>query len=286
MAGRNRGAASASGGGGGGRGSGSAGCLIWLVVFSFIFLLFVLNWGRISDTLQRTNFNEIFKNQRQTDKPQPTAPVNPAPKVEEPLSGARPGLAPAGTTTPPKPAGSAGRGADSIEVPDATSTKPPAGPNPAAVTAAEKALTAAQPQKARSATLFFVRIDDDGVIVRQDVPRLVPLSDSPLTDALAALIRGPNEDELRKHLVSLIPAGTKLLSVRVQGSTAVVNLNEAFMYNHYGIEGYAGQLKQIVYTATAFPTVHDVQILIDGERHDYLGGEGVYIGKPLSRNSF
>jgi len=58
------------------------------------------------------------------------------------------------------------------------------------------------------------------------------------------------------------------------------------MYNHYGIEGYAGQLKQVVYTATAFPTVQDVQILIEGSKRDYLGGEGVFIGKPLSRNSF
>ena len=58
------------------------------------------------------------------------------------------------------------------------------------------------------------------------------------------------------------------------------------MYNRFGIEGYAGQLKQVVYTATTFPTVQDVQILIEGETRDYLGGEGVFIGRPLSRNSF
>jgi spore germination protein GerM len=146
--------------------------------------------------------------------------------------------------------------------------------------------TALVPQRSRGATLYFVRIDDDGVIVRQEVKRQIPASDQPLTDALAALIGGPSEDELRHHLLSLIPQGTKLLSAQVRGSTAYLNFNEAFMYNHYGIEGYAGQLKQIVYTATAFPSVQDVQILIEGERHDYLGGEGVYIGRPLSRNSF
>jgi spore germination protein GerM len=58
------------------------------------------------------------------------------------------------------------------------------------------------------------------------------------------------------------------------------------MYNHYGVEGYLAQLKQIVYTATTFPSVQDVQILVEGKQKDYLGGEGVYIGKPLSRNSF
>jgi spore germination protein GerM len=131
-----------------------------------------------------------------------------------------------------------------------------------------------------------VRIDDDGVIVRQEVKRQISVSDSPLLDSLDALLKGPNEDELRHKLISLVPAGTKLLSAQVKGSTAVLNFNEAFMYNHYGIEGYAGQLKQIVFTATSFPNVQDVQILIEGEKHDYLGGEGVYIGRPLSRSSF
>jgi len=118
------------------------------------------------------------------------------------------------------------------------------------------------------------------------VKRQVAISDSPLLDSLAALLQGPTEGELRRSLISLVPQGTRLLSAQVRGSTAYLNFNEAFMYNHYGIEGYAGQLKQIVYTSTAFPTVQDVQILIEGEKHDYLGGEGVYIGRPLSRNSF
>ena len=122
--------------------------------------------------------------------------------------------------------------------------------------------------------------------MRQEVKRPVAVSDSPLLDSLAALLKGPSEDEIRKKLISLVPMGTKLLSAQVRGSTAFLNFNEAFMYNHYGIEGYAGQLKQVVYTATSFPTVQDVQILIEGEKHDYLGGEGVYIGRPLSRNSF
>ena len=148
---------------------------------------------------------------------------------------------------------------------------------------------AAKPEtavKMRTASLFFVRIEDDGAIVRQEVKRQIPSSDSPLSDSMAALLAGPNADEMRRSLVTLIPAGTKLISAQVRGGTVFLNFNEAFMYNHYGIEGYAGQLKQVVYTATSFPSVQDVQILIEGERHDYLGGEGVYIGKPLSRGSF
>ena len=270
----------------GGRDRGSAGCLLWLIVFSLIFLLFVLNWGRIKATLDRTNFNEIVRNQRATDNQAPAVPTTPVPATSAKSDVAAPA---AGGSALPAGSPSSGAGAVSGGTPaspgsGAGAPAQPRGASPAA--AAEKALTAAQPPKARPATLYFVRIDDDGVIVRQDVRRMVPASETPLTDALSSLMSGPDESDLRQHLVSLIPTGTKLLGVRVQGTTAIVNLSESFMYNHYGIEGYAGQLKQIVYTATAFPTVHDVQILIDGERHDYLGGEGVYIGKPLSRNSF
>ena len=43
---------------------------------------------------------------------------------------------------------------------------------------------------------------------------------------------------------------------------------------------------QIVYTATEFSTVKSVQFLIDGQKKEYLGSEGVWIGSPLSRTSF
>jgi spore germination protein GerM len=143
-----------------------------------------------------------------------------------------------------------------------------------------------QVKSTRVATLYFIRVDDDGTISRHDVQRTVSVSDSPMSDALAALMAGPDADEISRGFISLIPSGTRLLSAQVRGSTAYLNFNDAFMYNRYGIEGYAGQLKQIVYTATVYPTVKDVQILIDGQKREYLGGDGVYIGKPLSRASF
>lgn len=279
---------SSSGRGKGSRDRGSAGCLLWLIVFSFIFLLFVVNWGRIKETLDRTNFNEIVMTQRSADRNRPEVPS--APQATSPDSATdNRQAAPAGQTPTPETGPVATKVPDSAQPPVGGSEAAPVLPSGKAPAAgAERALTAAQPPvpKNRPTTLYFVRIDDDGVIARQDVRRLLPDSDTPLTDALQALLTGPDEAELRQHLVSLIPSGTKLLGVRMQGTTAVVNLSEPFMYNHYGIEGYAGQLKQVVYTATAFPSVHDVQILIDGKLHDYLGGEGVYIGKPLSRNSF
>jgi spore germination protein GerM len=283
------------------RSGSNAGTAFWLAVIVIVLFVFALNWGKIQETLARTNFHEILKTQTTPEKA-PAAPKNGAqlpaaiPQASPPASGApsaaadRPGLPAAPPrsaqptqTPPPKgstPAVAAPNAAQPSAAATPTATVPATGPKAAVPTSVQG------PARSRSASLFFVRIDDDGVIVRQEARRLIPASDSPLLDSLDALLKGPSEDELRKKLISLVPQGTKLLSAQVRGSTAFINFNEAFMYNHYGIEGYAGQLKQIVYTATAFSTVQDVQILIEGEKHDYLGGEGVYIGRPLSRNSF
>jgi germination protein M len=276
----------------------SAGAVFWLAAIVIVLFLFALNWGKIQETLARTDFHEIVKTQTGADKAPapvkaPSAPEKNAPPQEK----AVPPSAAAPQANPPEPDGSSTSGANRpiSSAPQETAPRPtapavqtqsPKMEPPAASPKATVPASAQAPVRSRSASLFFVRIDDDGVIVRQEAKRQIPVSDSPLLDSLSALLKGPSEDEIRKKLISLIPDGTKLLSAQVRGSTAYLNFNEAFMYNHYGIEGYAGQLKQIVYTATSFPTVQDVQILIEGEKHDYLGGEGVYIGKPLSRNSF
>jgi spore germination protein GerM len=104
-----------------------------------------------------------------------------------------------------------------------------------------------------------------------------------MLDALTALLQGPTTEEQRRGLVSLIPAGSRILSATVRGNTAYISFSEEFQYNTYGVEGYAAQLKQVVWTATEFSTVQDVQILIEGRRVDYLG-EGIWIGSPLSRD--
>lgn len=135
--------------------------------------------------------------------------------------------------------------------------------------------------------ICFVEIDSDGSVVRKMVKRSVPKTDSPLGTALGILLQGPDSTiSAERNCMSLIPSGTKLLSAKIQGGVAYLNFNEAFEINTYGVEGYIGQLMQIVYTATAFSTVDSVQFLIEGEKKEYLGSEGQWIGSPLSRNSF
>jgi len=259
------------------RGS-NLGCLILLAGLILLAAIFAIKFPDIKATLDSTKFLDLMKQRATTTTTTTTlavpevVPTVSSPATVAPNSSSKPAQAPSSTTQ------STTGGTEVSQKQPPLSSAPP----PVSTTAGGQEPAA----KARQSSLFFVKIEDDGVISRREVKRNIPVSDSPLTDAINALIAGPSEGEIRSGLVSLIPRGTKLLGITVRGSTAIIDLSDAFMYNHYGIEGYSAQLKQIVYTATSFASVQDVQILVEGKLKEYLGGEGVYIGKPLSRNSF
>lgn len=154
------------------------------------------------------------------------------------------------------------------------------------VNLAEKPAEVEKSTNSRDARIYFVKVNAEGQISLKSVTRSVDFSSSPLTQTISTLISGPGSDEINKGSLSLIPEGSRLLSARVEGGTAYLNFNEAFRFNPLGREGYLAQLKQIVYTSTEFPSIKNVQILIEGVIREYLGGEGFYIGEPLSRESF
>lgn len=137
----------------------------------------------------------------------------------------------------------------------------------------------------RKSALYLVSISDDGNIMLNKVIRKVLFSNSPLTATINALLEGLSADELNKGLISLIPDNTKLLGVRVDSGVAYIDFSEEFEFNTSGNEGIILALKQIVYTATEFPTVKSVQILIEGKKIGYLT-ESISVEKPIYRESF
>lgn len=144
----------------------------------------------------------------------------------------------------------------------------------------------AKEKKMISQKLYFVYIGEDGTLSRKMIVRSVEKNDSPLVTNINILLAGPNSQESAKGYRSLIPQGTKLLSASVRDGVAYLNFNEQFEFNTVGMDGYQAQLMQIVYTATEFSTVNSVQFLIEGQKKDYLGSEGMWIGSPLARSSF
>jgi len=142
-----------------------------------------------------------------------------------------------------------------------------------------------QQTQTRERNVYFTQIDKDGQILQSRVTRRIPVSDSPMQDVLNVMLAGPSADEITRGILNIIPKNTRILSAAVRGSTAYINFSEDFIFTTFGVEGYVAQLRQIVWTVTEFSNINDVQILVEGRRLDYLG-EGIWIGSPISRQSF
>ena len=138
----------------------------------------------------------------------------------------------------------------------------------------------------RNARLYFVKVNTEGQISLKSIVRTVQYNSSPLTETINTLLKGPSSDEINKGSLTLIPEETRLLSARVENNIAYLNFDESFRFNSLGREGYTAQLKQIVYTATEFSNISSVQIMIEGTIKEYLGGEGIFVGEPLTRETF
>ena len=134
--------------------------------------------------------------------------------------------------------------------------------------------------------LFFVQLNNDGSVTRKEVVRTIPKSNSPLTAAINSLLEGPNSDDVIQNCMTLIPSGTRLISASIKDKVATLNFSDDFEFNPYGVDGLVNQLMQVVYTACSFSSVNSVQFIIDGQKKEYLGSEGIWIGTPLSVTSF
>jgi spore germination protein GerM len=262
--------------------SGSPGCLILLIGLIILAIVFVIKLPDIKGILERTKFLDLVRENSAKQKEQtPSGKTVTSSTLMEDSDTKRPDTVSGVDDTSPTTK-SREDGASSVV--DAVDTQGQVDPTLKSSDQSPSDVKVVEPVT-RQSSLYFVHIGEDGQIQRHDVKRSIPVSDSPLTDAIEALLAGPSEGEIRSGLVSLIPRSTKLLGIVMKGTTAIIDLSEDFMYNHYGTEGFVAQLWQIVFTATSFSSVQDVQIIIDGQKKEYLGGEGVYIGKPLSRAS-
>jgi len=242
--------------------------LFWLAFFVGVTLLFMINLERIKSTLQETRILEHFF--RSSDPETEETPVSELGQRIQDMD--LPVLTNNETPRNEKPGNNASE-SDKAQTEKSQTEKSQA---------AEKPALPAEPKMVER-SLYLIKVDNAGSVYWTAVKRKLPASDSPLQDALESLIRGPSMEEEKEGLISLIPKNAKILNATVRGNTAYISFNEDFLFNTYGTEGYASQLRQIVLTSLEFSNVKDVQILIDGKRIDYLG-EGVWIGAPINRD--
>jgi hypothetical protein len=267
------------------------GLIFWAAFLVLITGLFFANRDHIRESLENTRFPGRINTPVSGGNPdpgrQPETAGSPAGEPEssrEQGGGERqPSAGPAGTgqpsmvQSPPRPI-------------EQYNTPPPAAENRTNAGVPAAGTPATTPDAGRPSytdqVLYFIRVNNnDGAIIRSRTTRRLPVSGTPLQDTLEALIAGPDSAGEREGMLSLIPADTRVLSAVISGNTARINFSEEFQYNTAGMDGFRAQLIQVIWTATEFPNVQDVQILIEGNRVDHLG-EGIPIWNPLNRQSF
>ncbi len=245
------------------------GCLFWLALALLVVVVFLYNRERINRVLASSGLMPG------RTRPEVTVRTEPSPSARQ---------APEGRPTPrtaPAP--------QSQQQPQQQPAKPaPGAPEVVirvpAVPPSADAPAGQVPGRVRKARLFFVQVSPSGEITLQGVIREVPYTDSPLRETLTALLDGQVARELSDGILTMIPAGVKLLNVTVKNDVAYIDLSDQFRFNSLGRAGLVAQIKQLVYTATEFSTVKSVQVLVEGKRLDYLSSEGPRVAEPISRD--
>jgi germination protein M len=251
----------------------SLGFLFWVAFALFIIVVFLANKNDISKVIEKTELVQVIKNKFTPAKEVQIIPSETAQPAVEDL--------------PKYPKDF------NLIVEDENNFIEPVSENSPSIIEEEKLLPPEDDktnlfdtkQNIRKSNLYYIIVTDDGNITPKSVNRQIYYSDSPLTETLNALVKGPSPEEMNMGLLSLIPSNSRLLSVDVKENVAYLNFNEAFRFNQLGMEGYRVQLHQVVFSATEFSTIDKVQILIEGEKRSFLGPEGPFIGEPLSRSN-
>jgi len=85
-----------------------------------------------------------------------------------------------------------------------------------------------------------------------------------------------------KELTSLIPQGTKLLSVRVEDNIAYVNFSKEIRRISLGAEGELDLVNLTTLSLTELPNIDRVRFLVEGKETYSLGGH-LSLGEPVKR---
>lgn len=91
----------------------------------------------------------------------------------------------------------------------------------------------------------------------------VERSGETLRDAVTALIAGPSSSERQRRMATELPAGVPLLGIEVSGGVATVDLGREFQEGQ-DAASISARIAQLVLTVTAFPSVREVRLLVEG----------------------
>ena len=134
----------------------------------------------------------------------------------------------------------------------------------------------------QTANIYWLRSKENRFdLVRQPLKIAATQPNQVLETAFKTLLAGPPQGTDS----TTIPQGTKLLGLKAENNDVHVNLSENFTTGG-GSSSMIGRIGQVVYTATSLNPQAKVYIEVNGKPLEVLGGEGVELEQPLTRESF
>ncbi len=176
-----------------------------------------------------------------------------------------------------------------VTKPTPVETSPPSvTPNNQATTVPPEAIApntnASAPNTSKSVDIYLLR---DNGLKSELVPVPIKMQGKSepaeiLTGAFQQLL---SNQENQSDAFSNIPQGTQLRSLTVKPDGIHVDLSSEFKSGG-GSSSMIGRLQQVLYTATSLDPNASVWISVGGEPLTVLGGEGLEVPQPLTRQIF
>jgi spore germination protein GerM len=166
------------------------------------------------------------------------------------------------------------------EVPTTPTTPDTVVETPTAPQPSQETPTAA-PTAEASGEIFWVRDVDGRLALSPEAVKLPGNTpEEQIQSAFQALLTEPGNPT--EDAVTTIPDDTEVLEVNVESNGVHVDLSEAFTLGG-GSTSMVGRLGQVVYTASSLDPDAPVWISVEGEPLTVLGGEGIEVSQPMTR---
>lgn len=157
---------------------------------------------------------------------------------------------------------------------------PPAAPAPTTTQPPANTAPTAQEKKLQ---VYWLQLSGSTIDLAPS-PVTVKTSDNPntaLSAAIDELLAGPKNAKV----ATTIPSETKLRSLTVKNDGIHIDLSKDFTQGG-GSTSMTGRLGQVLYTATSLNPGAKVWLSVEGKPLETLGGEGLMLDQPLTRESF
>jgi spore germination protein GerM len=132
--------------------------------------------------------------------------------------------------------------------------------------------------------IYFVKSEETSFVLEPVFRRYALTQDLQLKAALEDLIAGPKASETAKKLFTSLPRDTTILDLKIERTTVTVNFSKGFAKED-GLANHQGRLYQVLYTLTQSQDIDLVNILVEGQPLNVLGGEGLMIDNPWWREN-